>query len=433
MLTEVCLAIIGGFTSGSGANLLAWSEFRARATGREWGPRAQFGFFAGCFVMNLTGIGLFALSTTMGSSVAVIMPMQTGANLLSNMFWQALLGMKFYTKNMRVGTIVLVCAVAELGELGPSPPSDDVLKYIRTPTAISWVSFLGLAIVASTLAWWRNRGAPRNSMPKLLSIVSIVSLTTVLGGNISKCFGHVDGLAAAALYCLYILDGVICMTFTLKGNAETDVSLYVPAQLASQLVINMFTGYAIWQDGRHVQHPVAYTMVYAICVLAVYIMTPELDFVKERMMSRAAQARQLSQGTASSRVGHGLLNLRARWENSNSGVEGGLTDPTQRETCRRAVIEVLDSASEIGAVDQTELTLLVVRLLEAGKGCGPNHEIVEWLETDVGYYRQYLRADPEFGVQLRATLSDTDRAGSPSDSGSLAERLLDPPLVSGQF
>eukprot|EP00913_Durusdinium_trenchii_P001846 g1712.t1 len=70
------------------------------------------------------GIGMFLASTALGGAVATVMPIQTGANLLGNMLWQTLLGMKYYTKSMRVGTIVLICAVMELSEIGPQEPSE---------------------------------------------------------------------------------------------------------------------------------------------------------------------------------------------------------------------------------------------------------------------------------------------------------------------
>ncbi|CAL1155319.1 unnamed protein product [Cladocopium goreaui] len=93
------LAGVGGFLSSSGANVMAWSEYQKRK-GKEWSKCQSFGFSMACLFLNLTGIGMFLASTALGGAVATVMPIQTGANLLGNMFWQTLLGMKYYTKHL---------------------------------------------------------------------------------------------------------------------------------------------------------------------------------------------------------------------------------------------------------------------------------------------------------------------------------------------
>ena len=69
------------------------------------------------------------------------------------------------------------------------------------------------------------------------------------------------GAALACVICLYFLDGVFCMTFTVLANAQCDVAIYVPAQLSSQLIVNMLTGYLVWGDSKYVEHPTAYLLV----------------------------------------------------------------------------------------------------------------------------------------------------------------------------
>lgn len=52
--------------------------------------------------------------------IAVAMPIQTGATLFINMVFQMALGIKAYSKMMRIGTLVLVVAVMALIDIGPA-------------------------------------------------------------------------------------------------------------------------------------------------------------------------------------------------------------------------------------------------------------------------------------------------------------------------
>merc|ERR1739848_589771 len=98
-----------------------------------------------------------------------------------------LLGIKFYTKSMRVGTIVLVLAVAQIGGLGPIEPADmDAAALLQKPAAIAWVAVLLVFTGGALFAAWATQGRPRESAAKLCSLTAVVSLTTVLGSSTSK-------------------------------------------------------------------------------------------------------------------------------------------------------------------------------------------------------------------------------------------------------
>ena len=88
------------------------------------------------------------------------------------------------------------------------------------------------------------------------------------------------------MICLYFLDGIFCMGFTVLANAQCDVAIFIPAQLSSQLVLNMITGYLVWGDSKYVEHPTAYLLVYALCILGVYL-NSEMDVVGDWMLGFA--------------------------------------------------------------------------------------------------------------------------------------------------
>merc|ERR1712061_353296 len=158
-----------------------------------------------------------------------------------------------------MGTIILVCAVAELAQLGPNEPADmDVLELLREPEAIIWVIFMIVCSLLGIAASYATLNLPMDSFLKLCSLACVVSFTTVIGSSISKCFGLLSGFELYVSFFLYFVDGVTLMLFTVLANAKCDVSIFVPAQLSSQLVINMITGYLVWGDAKYVEKPVPY-------------------------------------------------------------------------------------------------------------------------------------------------------------------------------
>eukprot|EP00913_Durusdinium_trenchii_P001849 g1713.t3 len=110
---------------------------------------------------------------------------------------------------------------------------------------------------------------------KLFLFVSLVTFSTVIGASIGKLLGLVKGTVFALVAFLYFLDGVICLGGTVLANGHCDVSLFIPAQLSSQLVVNMITGYLVWGDAKYVAYPTSYLLVYALCIMGVYLNSPD--------------------------------------------------------------------------------------------------------------------------------------------------------------
>mmetsp|Transcript_2170 Transcript_2170/g.5015 ORF Transcript_2170/g.5015 Transcript_2170/m.5015 type:complete len:564 (-) Transcript_2170:113-1804(-) len=396
------LAAVGGALSATGANVLAWSSHKARMAGGVHDGSKAIVFFAACFVLNLAGIALFALSCALGGAVATVMPIQTGANLLANMFWQICLRIKHFSKSMRIGTLILVLAVGELSQIGPQEPDHlDVGELLKVPAAIAWCVTLVIctifALVAS-LAALRRPVSPTN---KLCSFTLLVSLTTVIGSSLGKCFGLLSGAPLVLIVGLYFLDGVVLMGFTLLANAQCDVSIYIPAQLSSQLVINMITGFLVWGDAKYIDRPVPYISVYIISVLAVYLMSPEVDLLTEQTRLFQIRRSLLSETRASTSFGEAVLRLLEVWR-GQVGQKFG-RDKEQGEACLKALQDTLQEGLEKGAISSNELVDLTMLLLK-DSGPGPNAIVVHWLEEKLCHFKLYVAHDPEFSQLFRQTL-----------------------------
>lgn len=239
----------------------------------------------------------------------------------------------------------------------------------------------------------------------------MVTLTTVIGSSASKFFGLLSGPALVCTYLLYFIDGIFNLSFTVLANKHCDVAVYIPLQLSSQLVVNMFTGFFVWEDARYLGSPIAYLLVYAISILAVYMLSPDFDIVLQLLHHNTIRSSQLSSGQTRTRFSKATLNLMSSWH--RAGGSRRIEDPILRESCQHALCDLLHSGIESGVLREVELQKLNVRLLDE-LGPGPSAVVVQWIEEDVGYTREYLKHDPNFGIQLRNTLSSDDHSGLPA-------------------
>lgn len=239
---------------------------------------------------------------------------------------------------------------------------------------------------------------------KLFCFVMVTTLSSVIGGSISKSFGifkdntfHL-GLA----FLCYALDGIICLGATLISNKECDISIWVPSQLASMLVVNMFTGLFVWGDAQYIKKPLAYVLVYFICILGVYLISPEMDVIGDLVRKRHVMLSHLSEGTAPTPLGQAVLELRDVWKKQSGQTRP--VDELQQQACRKALEQAMANGLETGAITTKEVATLAMMLIEE-MGVGPNAVVVRWLEQEVKHFGLYRAHDPTFQDQLRNTLS----------------------------
>lgn len=397
------MAFAGGIMTASGANALAWFSHQTRTGLRVFSAKAATLFYLACLALNILGIGMFAISTILGGAVATVMPVQTGANLLTNMILQVSLKIKTFNKSMRTGTLLLVCAVAQLSQIGPEEPeSPDVGRLLDQPVAIIWILTMVTGALGGIAASRTFKDLPSDSTLKLLSLTSVVTFTTVLGASVGKCFGLLSGLPLFATMLSYLCIGVVCLVYTMIATANCDVSIFIPLQLSSQLVLNMITGFFVWGDSHFVQKPVAYILVYVICLQAVYLISTEIDFVGEWALAYQIRKTMLSEQVASSALGTAMLNLATAWEQPNAGE----TWPTK--PCLDALREAVELGLEKEAISKEELVDLSMLLLEDKGSAGGRPVLVTWMES-LKHFTMYSKRDPAFGRRFREALSTEEK------------------------
>lgn len=220
---------------------------------------------------------------------------------------------------------------------------------------------------------------------------------------VSKCFGLLSGTALYIAYAVYFVDGTVCMAFTLLANAQCDVSIYIPAQLSSQLVINMITGYLVWGDAQYIEYQEAYLLVYVICILAVYLISPEMDSFGAILRIRRLRQTRLSSNVAPTPLGAAMLRLTDMWSRLAPQQNAPPSEKPSEEELEIALQQALQIGLETGAVTRQEIVSLVLKLLEES-GFEPTAPLIAWIQQ-IEHFQMYARHDPAFSNKLKGTLS----------------------------
>ena len=145
-IASLCAAAGCGFLNTLSVNAVAYPTHLEAANGQRFSERQKKGFVALNVFFSLSGAACFFLALKW-APVSMVMPVSNASTLLSNMLLQMGLGIKLYSKSMRVGTLVLVCAVCVLIDVGPRDRNDLSPELLLTPSGAACSGVL-LAILA---------------------------------------------------------------------------------------------------------------------------------------------------------------------------------------------------------------------------------------------------------------------------------------------
>jgi FtsH-binding integral membrane protein len=224
----------------------------------------------------LTGCSTVVSILALGQGkVAIVFPLQTASNLVSNMVTQSALGMGECTKSVAVGTLVLVVAVSILPQVGPSQHTQalDAFELLSKPQATAFICFCFVLILSCGLALFSKR--VRNNTALIFLWAAVGGTGTVINASIAKVVQEdLYHTVKLSLGVVYVLLAALCLLSSALANGTLeDPSTYVPISMGLNLILNALAGIFVWGDGEHLTFAWSYTMVYVIVVLGTYLVT----------------------------------------------------------------------------------------------------------------------------------------------------------------
>jgi hypothetical protein len=243
------LAVLGGILEVAATAVTAVPSVREKeGIVMKWWVQGLA--IAGNVALQAAGSLLSHLVATWYGPVSLVVPFFYSATLLSNMMIFGLLG-EHFTKNMRVGTHVIVVAVILLPIVGPDiQEGQDITALMRHSYSIAWFVFLLVAgavtgvLLVSDISKYEMR-----YRVAILLVARAASISVNL--TVSRAF--ILGLPDALLVTFVIIKLVSGATYTyaiVVQSFTVEQASFVPLNATTIIIVNALTGIVIWEDWR---------------------------------------------------------------------------------------------------------------------------------------------------------------------------------------
>lgn len=277
----ICLALsaIGGILEVFATALLAYPEAQEKE-GRKWSLSWMRCALAGNVTLQILASVAGNLFAPWYGPVSIVGPTFLSAQLLANMIiYGSLLGLENFTKDMKVGTHVIVIGAILLPIVGPTTQDDqDIMGLIMHIYSIIWGALLLIGMFVSGIMLLAFDITKFSELYRI--IILLVTRVTAFTSNLTVSKMLVLGLTLEWLIVaiiLKILSGAI-MTYaiTVQSTAVTQAT-FVPLNATMNMLVNALTGIIIWEDWRVVQSWLGYVCVFFLLVIGNYLLLSEVD------------------------------------------------------------------------------------------------------------------------------------------------------------
>lgn len=224
--------------------------------------------------------------TTHCTALLLVGPIFFAAQLLANLvvFW-IVLGLEAFSREMQIGTYVIVVSVILLIVNGPQPQDYGDKTFgnlIMEPYALAWACILlGAMLCTGTvllvfdlhkqLAWF-------NYLVLLVSRASAFSLNLSTGKALIL---EINNFWFVLTIVIKVVSGAIYTKAIVVQSTAVEQKVFVPINAATIILTNALTGLIIWEDWRVVQDWIGYVCVFFLLALGCGLLLGDLKLLQE--------------------------------------------------------------------------------------------------------------------------------------------------------
>jgi hypothetical protein len=282
----ICLALsaVGGAIEVLATATLAFQDADERQKGAKWSLFAHRAALAANVILQLISSLVGNLFATWFGPVSLVGPTFLSGQLVANMLvFGYLLGLEFFTKDMRIGTYVVVLAVVLLPTVGPAAQGDqDIMSLIDQWYNVAWGALLVAGMVASTallllldvpkLAEWRRMALLLSARATAFSVNLTVSKIMVLDVTLP--------ILALSIVLKVSSGAIITYALVVQSTAVTQAK-FIPLNASALIVVNALTGIIVWEDWRVVGSWIGYVCVFLYLVLGCYLLLGDFELLSQ--------------------------------------------------------------------------------------------------------------------------------------------------------
>mmetsp|Transcript_17777 Transcript_17777/g.32184 ORF Transcript_17777/g.32184 Transcript_17777/m.32184 type:complete len:423 (-) Transcript_17777:114-1382(-) len=269
------------------------------------------------------------MSTWFGP-VSIVGPVFFASQMVVNMaVFGCLTGLEKFSKEMRVGTWIVVMGVFLIIVNGPQEQDDqDINELITRWYALVWSGVLltGMAVSSVFMAL----GVNRYKSEYMRSAILLVARGCALSVNftVSKPFSMKPGFPMVMVWLAFkIVSGAVYAIAIIIQSTAVTQSIFVPLNTSVTLLLNAITGIIIWEDWRVVNSWLGYVCAFILLVLGIYLLLSDVDF---RLLTsenpRYGQVRKFERMRATRNLMHDIsvMDLDLSDDEDESKEDGGI-------------------------------------------------------------------------------------------------------------
>ena len=301
------LAALGGVLEVFATAILAYPDAREKQ-GIKVSPMTQRLALVGNVIFQILASLSGNLFATWFGPVSLVAPIFFSAQLVANMLiFGFLLGLENLSREMQVGTYVIVVATILLPIVGPGIQEGQNAQYLLTKSyAIVWSLILVGGMLGSSIFVFGVSKCTKISNYKMWTKMVILLIARVscftLNLTASRVFVLQPGTALIAIsIVIKIVSGAIYTWAIVVQSTEVVQSKFVPLNTTCVMLVNGITGVIIWEDWRVVVSWTGYMCVFLLLALASYLLlssTPLITSENPEYGQRAHFRRQLIRSNA---------------------------------------------------------------------------------------------------------------------------------------
>lgn len=270
------------------------------------------------------------------------------------------LGLENLSREMQVGTYVIVVSTILLPIVGPGIQEGQNAQYLLSkPYAIIWSIILLVGMLGSAIYVYGVFPFTKISRCKVYQkfIILLTARATCFTLNLtaSRVFILKPGTALIIIsIAIKIVSGAIYTWAIVVQSTEVVQSKFVPLNATCLMLLNAVTGIIIWEDWRVIESWVGYVCVFLLLALASYLLlssTPLMTSENPEYGQRAHFRRQLkrSQGSRTlMRIDLGSSDDDSSLEDSSNDGNGDAKSYASSELSEGKVGKAVDESDNEG-------------------------------------------------------------------------------------
>jgi len=213
------------------------------------------------------------LVATWYGPVSIVVPFFYASTLLSNMvLFGAVLGLEFFDKPMRVGTLVIVVAVVLLPLVGPGTQQDQDVNalLLKKWYSATWFAALLASMFATAAALFFVDDVALLAYRRRVALLLVARASGItVNLTVSRGFVlHPTTPVFATFVALKLISGAIYTYAIVVQSTSVDQAQFVPLNATTIILVNALTGIIVWEDWRVVQSWYGYACVFVLLYLA---------------------------------------------------------------------------------------------------------------------------------------------------------------------